>query len=259
MKRVSLLAVAFALVPLHARHATACSDDPESSLGLYAPLPATSTTAPTNTRIWLPQTPEWNAPLIDPATVVITDGTTPVAADATRVLVRGELDRVVWIFTPTAPLTPGHAIVVKAGSEIATVFTVGATDDVDAPATPIIRKVDVDSGYFGGFTCPEPSRVVITVADTEELLVLAEGRGPSLPATVLGLTDTPQIGAVELDEGDHALRLLAIDLAGNTTVVPVPSFTVPAEQSGCSATSSSRGWAPALIAMLVLGCRRRRR
>jgi MYXO-CTERM domain-containing protein len=258
MKRLAILLAALALVQLHARHADACSDEPESTLGLYAPLPATSSTAPTNTRIWLPQAQEWDALPIDPATVVIIDGVTTVPADATRVMVAGEVDREVWIFTPVAPLTPGAAIVVKAGSEIATVFTVGATADLDAPATPVIRDVAVDSGYFGGFSCPEPSRVVVTVAETEALLVLANGRGTSLPSTVLGMTDARQIGAVELEEGDHELRLLAIDVAGNTTAVPVPSFTVPAEQSGCSATSGSGGWATGLVAMLVLGFRRRR-
>jgi MYXO-CTERM domain-containing protein len=258
MKRLAIVAAAIALVHVQARRADACSDDPESALGLYAPLPATSTTAPTNTRIWLPQSQEWDAPRIDPATVVITDGTTVVPADATRVVVSGEIDREIWIFTPSVPLTPGSAIVVKAGSEIATTFTVGATEDLDAPAAPMIRSVNVDSGYFGGFSCPEPSRVVVTVADTDGLLVLAEGHGTSLPATVLGMTDAPQIGAVELDEGDHALRLLAIDVAGNTTVVPVPSFTVPAEQSGCSATSPTSGWATPLVALLILGRRRRR-
>jgi MYXO-CTERM domain-containing protein len=259
MKRLTLLlAVTFALV-LHARRSDACSDDPESALGLYAPIPALSATAPTNTRIWLPQSQEWDAPRLDPATVTITEGTTTISADATRVIVAGEIDRDVWIFTPVAPLTPGASVVVKVGTEIATTFVVGPAADLDAPSPPMIRKVDVDSGYFGGFTCPEPSRVVVTVGETAAMLVLAEGTGTALPSRVLGMTDADQIGAVALAEGDHALRLLAIDIAGNTTVVPVPSFTVPEEQSGCSATTGSGGWAAALVAMLVLGRRRRRR
>jgi uncharacterized protein (TIGR03382 family) len=257
MKRFTLVAVTFAIL-LHARRGDACSDDPETALGLHAPIPAISTTAPTNTRIWLPQSLEWDAPRIDPATIVITEGTTTVSADATRVVIAGEIDRDVWIFTPLTPLTPGASVVVKVGTEIATTFVVGPGEDVDAPPPPVIRKVDVDSGYFGGFTCPEPSRVVVTIAETAAMLVLAEGTGTALPSRVLGMTADDQIGAVALAEGDHALRLLAIDLAGNTTVVPVPSFTVPEEQSGCSATSGAGGWASALVAMVVLGFRRRR-
>ena len=259
MKRLAILLTVVALA-LHARPGDACTDEGESGLGIYAPLPALGTSAPTNTQIWLPQALDWNAPAIDPATVVITQGTTTVAADVHRMIVAGDFERDVWVFTPTAPLSPGAAVVVTIGSEIATQFMVEPTADLEPPAMPVIRKVEVDSGYFGGFSCGDASRVVVTVADSGTLLVLAEGSGTALPDNALAVTNARQLGAIGLPEGDHTLRLLAIDLAGNTTVARVPDFTIPAEQSGCNAASGAGGWAiTAIVGMLALSARRRRR
>lgn len=257
MKRLATLLTVVALA-LHARPGEACTVIGESGLGLSAALPALGTTAPTNTQIWLPQALQWDAPAIDPATVTITQGTTTVAASAHRIVVGGDFERDVWIFTPSAPLSPGAVVVVKVGTEIVTQFTVEPTADLEPPAAPVIRKVEVDSGYFGGFSCGDASRVVVTVAASEELLILADGRGTALPDNALAVTNARQLGATGLPEGDHTLRLLAIDLAGTTTVAPVPDFTIPAEQSGCAVTRPSHAW-PLALAMLVLGHRRRRR
>jgi hypothetical protein len=251
MKRTALLAVTCLLALLDAQRSDACSGDPVSGLGIYAPLPAMGTTAPTNTRIWLPQPFEWSAPSIDPATVVITVGTTTIEADATRILVEGEETRELWIFTPTAPLPPGTAVAVKVGTEIVTTFSVEAAADTEPPVVPEILKVEVDGGYFGGFSCPESASVVVTVADAGAIHVLAEGSGPTLPDTVLGMTDFRQVAAFDLEEGDHQLRLLSIDLAGNTTVIAVPELTVPAEQSGCSIVAPGRGGLIVVLALLL--------
>lgn len=259
MKRVAILLTVVA-VALHARPGEACTDEGESGLGLSTALPALGTSAPTNTQIWLPQTLDWTAPAIDPATVVITQGATAVAVDAHRVVVAGDFDREVWVFTPTAPLSPGAVVVVKVGTEIATQFMVETAADLEPPAMPVVRKVEVDSGYFGGFSCGDASRVVVTVAEAGALLVLAEGSGTALPDNALAVTAERQLGAIGLPEGDHTLRLLAIDLAGNTTVARVPDFTIPAEQSGCNAASGSSGWTIAtIVGMLVLSFRRRGR
>jgi len=257
MKRLAILTVLAAAL-LHARASDACTDEGESGLGIYATLPVTGAMAPTNTQIWVPQAIEWDAPAIDPATVVVTEGTTPVAVDAHRIVVGGDYERDLWVFTPRVPFKAGSAVIVKVGTEIATQFLVEDAVDTQPPALPAIRKVDVDGAYFGGFSCGDASRVTVTVVDAGSMLVLAEGSGASLPDRALAVTDARQLAGIGLPEGDHSLRLLAVDGAGNTTVARVPDFTIPAEQSGCAVTQPSAG-SPIVLALLALvGSRRRR-
>jgi MYXO-CTERM domain-containing protein len=255
----STVIAAALLAGVRARPSHACSEEGESGLGIHSTLPLTAAVAPTNTRIWVPQAIEWDAPAIDPATVVVTEGSTPVPVDAHRIVVAGDYERDLWVFTPRVPFTAGSAVIVNVGTEIVTQFLVEDAADLEPPALPVIRSVDVSGGYFGGFSCGDASRAVVTVADADALLVLAEGSGSALPDRALAVTDGRQLAALGLPEGDHTLRLLAVDSAGNTTVARVPDFTIPAEQSGCAVTSPGRGW-PVVVALLaIVGLRRRRR
>lgn len=247
--------VAFALVRTEPAHA--CSTEPEIGYaGFSYPFPATGTTAPRNTKIWVP--PQ-DSDLVE-TDVVIKAGDVVIATTVSRIVVAGEVDGTVLVLTPNVQLDAGAAITVTVKGQLMSQFTVGADESSSAPSAPVIQRVDVEGAYFGGFSCPEPSHVTVTVASNDGLLVLTKAPATGVPTDPVAMALGTRALAVDLAEGEHALHALAIDAAGNaSTPAPVPVFSVPTEQSGCAAGARSSSWLCAAIVAVPLAVRRRRR
>jgi hypothetical protein len=254
---VGLLAcfVAFALVRAEPAHA--CTTEPEIGYaGFSYPFPTTGTIVPRNTKIWIP--PQ-DSDLVE-TDVVIKAGDAVIATTVSRIVVAGEIDGTVLVFTPNAPLVAGAAITVTVKGQLMSQFTIGADESLSAPSTPVIKRVDVEGAYFGGFSCPVPSHVTVTVASNDGMLVLTTTPVTGVPTNALAMAIGTRAFAVDLAEGEHALQVLAIDAAGNASApASVPVFSVPTEQSGCAAGARSSSWLCAAFVAVPLALRRRRR
>ena len=109
-----------------------------------------------------------------------------------------------------------------------------------------------------GLPDSEPSRVAVTVAGNDELLLITQTPATGMPTSALAMAIGTHATAVDLAEGAHALHLLAVDFAGNASAsAAMPELTVPTEQSGCSAGSQQSGWL--IVGLVVLGIRRKRK
>lgn len=246
-----------ALVALaHAKPAHACSRDPFVGYSGFAyPVPR-DVVAPRNVKIWVPPIDAYSS--IAETDVVIEANNVVVPATASHVVVDGEAKGTILVFTPDTPLPSGASVTVTVQNQLVSQFTVGTDDDLTAPPTPTVASVDVEGAYFGGFSCPEPSVITVTVGSNDEMLVLTSSATSELPGSVLAMAVGERATAVDLAEGDHALHVLAVDAAGNASAsTPVPTFTVPTEQSGCSVGARPSSWALAAIGALLV--RRRRR
>jgi uncharacterized protein (TIGR03382 family) len=261
--RGHLIVVALiALVPLRARTSDACSSEPVSAAANVPVLPVEGSVAPTNTSIWIPPPINWYDEDLDPARIVVEQNGTPVDVTTHQFLVDDDVDHHGLRLEPATELVPGATVVVRAGETLVTRFTVGTERDDTPPDEPELIRVDVDGGYFGAFSCPEDARVAIRFATpppSNEVFVLASRGVTSLPDIAFGITANTWLIGTGLAEGEHQMRVLAVDLANNASYADVPTFTVPGEQSGCAATASaSRAWPLFALVSLVLRRRRRR-
>lgn len=237
---------------LESSPADACSGDPALGVTRFGVLPADASVAARNTRIWVPLFPSWrtDGTALEPADVTVRVGDSTIETAVTTLVVDGEAAMPVLMLEPVELLPAGATVRVMLRGEVGSQFTVASEVDTTAPAAPRIERVEVVGGYFGGFSCPVSARVTIDVAPTDDVLALAGTTTTTVPTGPMAMAHGAEVTAVDLAEGDHSLYLLAIDLAGNVTGTPVPEFTVPTEQSGCS-TGRGAGWLPFALLVLV--------
>lgn len=258
--RARILLGLVALAPLRASTAEACTSDGFSTSANVPVLPLDGSVAPINASIWIPPPASWVGDLDVAQIVVEQDG---AKIEVTPVLFRIDDDfgnHGVQL-VPDDLLEPGATVVVRYGEEIRTRFTVGTELDDVIPVAPTLERVDVIGGYFGAYSCPDSARVTIRfdAPPPGELYFLASRAATTLPEVAFGVTANTWLAGTDLDEGEHEMRVIAVDVAGNTSYTDVPAFTVPGEQSGCSATGeASRAWPCLGIAVLVRRRRKRR-
>ncbi|HEY5920134.1 MAG TPA: hypothetical protein VIV11_00630, partial [Kofleriaceae bacterium] len=105
------------------------------SAGFESPFPTTGMTVPRNTKIWVPPL-DYRYPDVVETDVVIKAGDVTIPTTVSRILVAGEADEDVLVFTPTTPLASGAAITVTVQGELMSQFTVGADEMLSAPPSP---------------------------------------------------------------------------------------------------------------------------
>jgi uncharacterized protein (TIGR03382 family) len=261
MTRRTLLLAALALAQLPASRSDACSYEANSTATIEPVLPVMSSTAPTNTWIWIAPPAYWSGDRVDIDTVTVEQNGIRIDVVPHAFVMQDEVGSPGFRLAPQVELTPGATIVVKAGTTVLTQFTVGTGRDDTPPAPPVLRRVDVDGEYFGGFSCPEAATVAVRVAvdpADDEVIVLGTRASGPFAGALLGMSSHYWVGGVDFEEGELHLRLFATDLANNTSYTDVPELTVPSRQSGCAATTNSTPAWP-WIAIAVLALRRRRR
>jgi MYXO-CTERM domain-containing protein len=259
MRAWPLLLGLVALAPLRASTADACTGEGFSTTFNVPVLPLDGSVAPINASIWIPPPADWVADLDIEHIVVEQDGA-PIEVMPVDFRIDDDFDNHGVQLVPVNELTPGATVVVRYGEELRTRFTVGTERDDAPPAAPKLERVDVIGGYFGAYSCLESGRVTMRfdAPPPGELYFLASRMQTTLPRVAFGVTATTWLAGTDLDEGEHEMRVIAVDQAGNTSYTDVPEFTVPGEQSGCSAGGeASRAWP--LVGMALLALRRRKR
>ncbi len=260
MRARVLLVGIVAFAPLRAPTADACSSEGFSTSANVPILPLDGSVAPINASIWIPPPATWTSDLDIEHIVVEQDGT-PIEVTPNDFRIDDDFGNHGVQLVPVHLLDPGATVVVRYGEQIGTRFTVGSERDDIGPAAPELERVDIIGGYFGAYSCPESGRVTMRLdaPPPGELYFLAARTQTTLPKVAFGVTANTWLAGTNLDEGEHEMRVIAVDVAGNTSYTDVPAFTVPGEQSGCSATGeTSRAWPCGGVALLVLRRRKRR-
>ncbi|RYE94226.1 MAG: hypothetical protein EOO75_02510 [Myxococcales bacterium] len=238
------LATAFALAlalaaTLGAGDASACSCEPQA--GLMQPNSQT-TAVPSNTRVWLRKKSFC--------------GETPTlrAADGAAVAVTHAFVNQALVLSPTAPLTPGTSYTVEGCTNVNdTTFTVTEGPDTTPPPAPSVTpgqtRRELADGTCGGVLYTELT--VPLPAENTMLALDVAGRAQPDPVKALDLffaTDQPYVG-YQLCQANWnptrsgeatAVRLLAFDLAGNTSDWSQPHDVTSLTEPGSSDCSVPR-------------------
>lgn len=244
MRVVSVLIIGLAAVG--ASRSEACSRQGASGVP-FRVLPADGTRAPTNTRVWVAGS----------GAVTVTVNGKPAVTTGQQVTVSSEVTDVLQVLTPTEPFPPGALVEVSMGTQRLSAFNVTGAADVEAPPQPTARAEKVVAGYFGGYSCGNPSSVdVATDASADLLFLVGDAATAALPLTSLGVGSGTEAVAIAPPEGTLRLRLLAVDFACNVSQPSeVLSVEVPRTGQGCAAVPGSS----LAAAAAVLLARRRRR
>jgi hypothetical protein len=260
MRARVILAGVVALAAERASTADACTSEGFSTSANVPILPLDGSVAPTNASIWIPPPAGYFSGDLDVENIVVEEDGVAIIVTARRVRVDDDFGHHGVLLDPDNELTPGATIVVRYGDMIGTRFTVGSDRDDTPPEKPALKRVDVEGAYFGAYSCPESARVAIRLdaPPPDELYFLASRTETTVPGVAFGVTSNTWLAGTDLAEGEHEMRVIALDLAGNTSYTDVPTFTVPDEQTGCSATGpASRAWP--CFALVALALRRRKR
>ena len=247
--------------------AAACSGEPATGLGVIDVRPTDGVPAAIDTRVWIAADRFGPGPG-EPAAVTtfgLLIAGLEVATTARTITVAGEREAALVVLTPSQPLPAGagvDVVAIRGGlRSIIGHFQVGAAVDPTVPARAIIDRTTIEGSFFGGFSCPEPSRVTFAVEPGDQLLVVlpadADLAQPIDRALAVGVDG--QATAVDLAAGDHRLQVVNVDLAGHVgPPSDVVTITVPPEVSGCNAGGRARP-SLALALALALGLLARRR
>ena len=255
---VSLIAV---LVQLWSSPAQACSREALTGISGFQILPADGASAPQNARIWVASSIASSS-----SDLAVEHGQNLIPTAVKEISLGGEVGATLWVLEPIDILPAGVSLDVTSGGQLLSQFVVSDGQDITAPGQPVITRVNVASGYFGAWSCGEPSAVAVSVERTEDILLLTHARDPgtSLPQLALAVGTSDEVTAVDIPSGEQRLQLVAVDLAGNISPPkPLPPVTVPPEVSGCHvAPVGGRGrlglW-PLIACLFLLRCRSRQR
>lgn len=229
-----------------------------------------ATDVPANARIWL-NIPAFSADDAGLAAIEIIGPGGPVEVARTIIDTRWlapepeaftVLD--LWVFTPTAPLSPGlHEVRIPGNGDWT--FTVAAAIDDEAPDVPVVENVEY-SAY------EDEGRALVTLQAAYEILILEqEGRASLDPATLSGqavdawsgdfvmIGDEDCLANWEAGPGARTrIRLSAFDVAGNHSGFGEwIDIDIPGE--GCNCHSGSSGALSLFLTTLVILRRPRRR
>lgn len=252
------LATALAVVLLAPGRADACSDEPETGLGTLVTLPADGGTAPDDSHVFIAELAA-RAPETSP-TWRLRVGGVLVTASERRIDIAGEWPATLVELAPAGLLPPGATVEIIAdhggAEEVRARFTVAGADTWTA-TTPTLYSLGVTGAYFGLYSCPEPSRVGVTVTGPHRLFLVREvGQADDTALTV----GTSVATAVDLDAGEHQLELVGLDALGQRSPASAPfAVTIPAEVTGCDAGGAGERHACWLVALAALTLTRRRR
>lgn len=250
----------------HVRDARACSADPTSAIRGFVVLPADGADdAPTNTRIWVSSTRDYET--LPSSAFSVERAGVSVPVRRTEIVVSGEQVEALYVLEPTITLAPGDTLDVfvtdgSASPERLARFRIGEPADGLAPALPELGSIDVTGAAYGGYSCGSSSTLEIDAGPTSALLFMVgdDDTGNGLPEAALAVSADGRATAYALGAGERTFRYLAVDLAGNTSERSDPiTVTIPAKVSGCSASGGASGWALALVGAFGFGARRRKR
>lgn len=247
---------------LSIRPAEACSDSVELGHAGLGVLPPTGTTAPRNSWIWVAEPEQvYGEPAVQASDVVITSAMGVIPTTARSIVTRGEIESPLWLFDPSNPLPAGATIEVRVRGTLVSSFVVSTAEDTTAPAQPTITRVDASGAYFGLWFCGEASRVTVSTGPTQDILFLTREPPDALtfPDAILAIATGDQVTAVDLESGEQALYVAAVDLAGNVSAAStLPPTVIPAKVQGCAAGSGNGGaWSAVWILIAITWHRRR--
>jgi hypothetical protein len=232
----------------YAPTAWACSRVAQGSITGLSALPAEGALAPRNTLVWVQRQAAADAG--GPSFTLVDAAGASVQVTESSVAVSGEAATTLAVLRPDALLAANAAYEVRADGVALTRFTTTADQDLDPPAAPVATVSQAEGGYYGAYSCGSAPLITVRLESEAAIAMLVESSAASaqLPAAALAAGPGPDLTAFGVSEGDHALTVVAFDLAGNAATGEALSATVPHQGWGCGAS----GFGPVVTAGLLL-------
>ena len=259
-RMLTLFFLSLFIATWHSEPADACSEEAVSGLSTPVALPVDRSSAPRNTKVWIPTRVEsfFDEPRPMAEDLSLTSGGSAIAVTTTAIAVDGDLEgATLWVLEPVELLPEGATIEVWISDQQVSSFEVHSGVDQEAPHRPELEELAVSGEYFGQLFCGERSQAKVTVAEHETLLVMTDRTSSDpFPQSALAVGSGISATAYNLAPGDTELQVFAVDLAGNQSPpLLLPTVRVPPSVTGCTVATTRHRLPLWFLAIAILTLR----